>query len=185
MAEVLAQFSEPVRAADGSDYRAQACGAPNTDGLWEGWIEFFPLDGGKPIRSQRETTQPNRVDTEYWATGLSAVYLEGALSRALNPVVRKTPVPARAAFQAPTRAVEVAAESAGVNRDAILDPFAVYEHGESMLRQKLGAMAAWHLVNVVIAYRLSDEPIEVLNRMSAPALIETIVARVRQHASVR
>ena len=37
-----------------------------------------------PIATGRETTQPNRTDTEYWATGLSEVYLEGALQRAFD-----------------------------------------------------------------------------------------------------
>ena len=41
-----------------------------------------------PSDPSRETTQPNRRDTEYWATGLTYVYLEGALHRALNPLVR-------------------------------------------------------------------------------------------------
>jgi hypothetical protein len=58
------------------------------DGLWEGWIEFIPTDGGAPLRSRRETTQPNRDDAVYWATGLTPVYLEGALERALRPAVR-------------------------------------------------------------------------------------------------
>jgi hypothetical protein len=45
MAEVLAQFSDPLRTSDGSTYVAQACGGPNQQGLWEGWIEFVPLNG--------------------------------------------------------------------------------------------------------------------------------------------
>jgi hypothetical protein len=64
-------------------YEARAYGAAIDDVLWEGWVEFVPIDGGPPVRSPRETTQPNRVDTEYWASGLTAVYLEGALIRAL------------------------------------------------------------------------------------------------------
>ena len=59
--------------APGVAYRAQACGDAMPDGKWQGWIEFLPLDGTEPIRSGRETTQPNRTDTEYWATGLSTV----------------------------------------------------------------------------------------------------------------
>jgi len=51
--------------------------------MWEGWVEFDPVDGGPTIRTPRETTQPNRADAEYWATGLEPVYLEGALDRAL------------------------------------------------------------------------------------------------------
>jgi hypothetical protein len=101
MAEVLAQFPELLTTSDGSKYVAQACGAPNADRLWEGWIEFLPTDGGRPLRSSRETTQPNRTDAEYWATGLTAVYLEGALERALNPLVRKVVAPPRSVFNAP------------------------------------------------------------------------------------
>ena len=85
MAETLLQYQHPVIAPDGTPYEARACGGPMGDGgMWQGWIEFVPLAGGEPVRSPRETTQPNRVDTEYWATGVSAVYLEGALSRALT-----------------------------------------------------------------------------------------------------
>ena len=36
-----------------------------------------------PVQSPRETTQPNLTDLNYWATGLTPVYLEGALARAL------------------------------------------------------------------------------------------------------
>jgi hypothetical protein len=95
MAEVLARFSNHI--LDGAAaFRAQACGAPMSDGRWAAWIEFVPVDGGEPLRSPRETTQPNRTDAEYWATGLTTVYLEGALNRARNPIVRKrvaTPEP--------------------------------------------------------------------------------------------
>ena len=89
MAEVLVQFENSVAADDGTTYYAQACGAPMPDGLWEGWIEFAPADGGTPLRSPRETTQPNRNGAVYWATGLTPVYLAGALVRALNPIARK------------------------------------------------------------------------------------------------
>jgi hypothetical protein len=82
MAEVLLRFAQPLFIEDGPGYVAHACGEPRADGLWEGWIEFFPIDGGPPLRSPRETTQPNRMDAEYWATGLSRVYLEGAFDRA-------------------------------------------------------------------------------------------------------
>lgn len=84
MAEVLLQFADPVRDDDGRMYVARACGAEMPDQKWQGWIEFLPADGTGPVRTGRETTQPNRQDTEYWATGLSGVYLEGALHRALE-----------------------------------------------------------------------------------------------------
>jgi len=34
------------------------------------------------LTSGRETTQPNRKTLDYWAQGLSKVYLQGALARA-------------------------------------------------------------------------------------------------------
>jgi hypothetical protein len=87
VAEVLVEFEETVIAEDGTAYTARACGGEMPDGKWHGWIEFVPATGD-PIRSARETTQPNRRDTEYWATGLSHVYLQGSLKRTLNPTVR-------------------------------------------------------------------------------------------------
>ena len=90
MAEEFVQFAELVKTKDGTTYLARAYGAPMDHGLWEGWIEFTPAGrpgGGAALRSPRETTQPNRIDTLYWATGLTPVYLEGALERALNPFV--------------------------------------------------------------------------------------------------
>jgi hypothetical protein len=87
MAEILAEYSDVLVDGNGVRYHAHACGTPMLDGKWQGWLEFLPLDGGPPIRSGRETTQPNHTDTLYWATGLTRVYLEGALQRALNPLV--------------------------------------------------------------------------------------------------
>lgn len=84
MAEVLLDYEKPVIGDDGRRYAARACGREGDGGLWEGWIEFLPEDGSPVLRSERETTQPNRIDTEYWATGLRPVYLEGALHRALD-----------------------------------------------------------------------------------------------------
>ena len=84
MPEVLLQFSTPVAGPDGRLYEARAIGAETADGLWNGWIEFSAGDGGELVATDRETTQPNRTDTVYWATGLTHIYLEGALIRALD-----------------------------------------------------------------------------------------------------
>lgn len=175
MAEVLVEFSEPVTDADGITYAARACGSETETGMWHGWIEFVPLDGGDPIRSGRETTQPNRTDTLYWATGLTNVYLQGALERALKPLVRRPTRPAPVpAFDepAPNIAEPPLAES-------ILNPFSVYRKGESLLRRQLGALSIWHLVNIIRAYELSVLNTDELNAMSAPELIELIVLGVR------
>lgn len=88
MAEVLLEFRSLVFARDGQAYRVLACGAAARDGTkrWCGWIEFLPVAGGPPVRTARETTQPNRMCTAYWSTGLTPAYLEGALGRALKPM---------------------------------------------------------------------------------------------------
>ena len=178
MAEVLVEFSEPVVDEAGVRYLARACGGPmdNETERWQGWIEFVPLDGGEPLRSSRETTQPNRVDTLYWATGLTAVYLEGALNRTLKPLtLQPAPPPPRPAFDEPAPPVQVAPPAT----DSVLNPFSVYRKGEALLRQQLGALSAWHLVNIVRAYGLSALQEEDLARLSSPELIELIVQGVK------
>ena len=182
MAEVLAQFADSVTDGTGRQYRAQACGAPMPDGLWEGWIEFAPLDGAPAVRSPRETTQPNGRDAAYWASGLTAIYLEGALNRALNPIVRRPPSAAEPIFDGPAAGHMVSTPRPAVLVDAVLDPFSVFEKGEILLRKELGALSPWHLVNIIRAYGLSAEPIDVLNRLSGVALADIIVEAVR-HAS--
>jgi hypothetical protein len=177
MAEVFVEFPEPVVAKDGRAYIARACGAPANSTLWHGWLEFVPVDGGAPIRSSRETTQPNRVDTAYWATGLTPVYLEGALERALNPLTRiPADHPSESAFDGP--APEIA--PAPPTNEAVLNPFSVYRKGEAVLRSQLLALSAWHLINIIKAYDLSEQRLADLNATPAPVLAELIIAAVRQ-----
>jgi hypothetical protein len=82
MAELIQEFAEVVRDSHGGEYVASAFGEERVGGTWVGWLEFRPLGGGPALRTERETTQPDRGALEYWATGLEPVYLEGALARA-------------------------------------------------------------------------------------------------------
>lgn len=176
MAEVLVEYTDTVIADGGSRYIARACGAPVENGQWHGWLEFIDTDTNRAVRSGRETTQPNRADTLYWATGLTAVYLEGALQRALHPPVkaasRPAPVPAFDGPAPDTHTEPPVTES-------VLNPFSVYRKGETLLRKQLAAMSVWHLVNIIRDHQLSDRPAAVLNAMAAPDLIDLIVAAVR------
>jgi hypothetical protein len=45
---------------------------------------FVPADGSPPLATSRETTQSSRQALTYWAGGLAATYLEGALKRAVS-----------------------------------------------------------------------------------------------------
>jgi hypothetical protein len=182
VAEILSRFEGPLQGNDGRMYRAQACGALMPNGLWEGWVEFIPVDTGMPVRSPRETTQPNRTDAAYWASGLTPVYLEGALGRALRgPIVKHTPAgPAAPIFDRPAAAV--VGDTYRPVGGAILNPFAVYERGDVALRQKLRALSAPHLVNIIAAYGLSDESIAGLSHLSSETLIDIIAAAVASRA---
>jgi len=179
VAETLLQFQEHVSSPDGTIYEARACGAPMAGTTWQGWIEFIPVNGGDPLRSPRETTQPNRVDAIYWATGLTGVYLEGALRRALEqPLAVLVPPPQPSIFAGPAESTVVTPVDAAPT--SILDPFSVYEKGEALLRRQLAALSAWHLVNIALEYELTDLDVETLNRLPATELIELIVNGVRQ-----
>jgi hypothetical protein len=65
-------------------FRPRVYGEQQLDGVWGGWLIFFPLSGGPAIATARETTQPSLTALTDWATGLTPVYLEGALERALT-----------------------------------------------------------------------------------------------------
>jgi hypothetical protein len=184
MAETLLEFHTPIAGPDGTLYQARAVGSAMPGGTWQGWIEFVSLSGGESVRTARETTQPNRQDTIYWATGLTAIYLEGALSRALTPLaVRDAALAAPPLFDEPAPAPGHI--RSGETTDSVLDPFSVYEKGEALLRRQLGALSAWHLVNIIVDYELSDETRSALSRMPAAALIELIVNAVQASTRTR
>jgi hypothetical protein len=86
MTDVLVEFDTIVHDERGRGWMPRACTRIADDGLWEGWIEFVPTDSSlEPVRTGRETEQHDRDGALYWAEGLSRVYLEGALNRALAP----------------------------------------------------------------------------------------------------
>jgi hypothetical protein len=184
LAETLLQFQTPIHASADTAYIVRACGSVAPDRLWQAWLEFTPVDGGPTVRSGRETTQPTRADAVYWATGLSPVYLEGALRRALEgPVTRPVTLVDPPVFHGPAPTVvpdAVVAESLG---RAVLDPFSIFQKGEPLLRKQLAALSAWHLVNIVVEYELSEASREVLNRLSHASLVEIVVDGVREETA--
>jgi hypothetical protein len=83
MAELIHEHATPVRAPEGPVFVARTYGEKRSDGSWVGWLEFVPTEADVPtLRTERETSQPNRRALEYWSTGLEPVYLEGAFERA-------------------------------------------------------------------------------------------------------
>lgn len=183
MAEVFTEFEASVRDESGREYIARACGRECDDGHWEGWVEFVPLDGGLVVRSARETTQPNRVDTEYWATGLTPIYLEGALRRALEPVqVVERVIDTRPMYDAPAPDRPLVSVSAARTLRArpVLNPFEVYEQGEDILRGQLAALDAPRLRDIVRGFSLTSGDTTALMRLSAAELTDMIIDAVRR-----
>jgi hypothetical protein len=171
----------PLTLADGRVYTAQACGRVREDGMWEGWLEFVPHDRSVVLRSQRETTQPTLDDLEYWASGLTPVYLQGAFERALTPapVVVEAPL-IRSVYEEPAPAeVSVAGVPPEPEPDPVLNPFSAYAKGEDLLRRQLAALSSRHLRAITVAYELADPSDVDLDALTAPELIELIVGAVR------
>ena len=176
------QFTDPVE-LEGVPYLARACGAEAGDGHWHGWIEFTSVDDGEVVRSSRETTQPNREDTLYWATGLSLRLSRGLAAAHAQPAGGLAPrrtCPVRPRFDDPAPdAVEPPRPA-----ESILDPFSVYRKGEALLRRQLAALSEWHLINIIQAHGLSSQSQSELQSRSGDELAALIVEGVRQ-ASAR
>ena len=83
MAEVIQQYTPQFHDENNRAYVVRACAEVTAGGTWEGWLEFHPTDQtGAVLRTERETTQPDRAALEYWASGLEPLYFEGAFTRA-------------------------------------------------------------------------------------------------------
>jgi hypothetical protein len=83
MAELIHEHSIQVKGGDGTTYIVRIYAQERTDGTWEGWLEFHPTDERKQVlRTEQETSQPNRTAIEYWALGLEPIFLDGAFARA-------------------------------------------------------------------------------------------------------
>src|SRR5437667_2962686 len=77
MAEFIHEHSTRVKDEDGTAYVVRIYARQRTDGTWEGWLEFHPTDKRKSVlRTEQETSQPNRLAVEYWASGLEPIYLD-------------------------------------------------------------------------------------------------------------
>jgi hypothetical protein len=183
MAEVLASYDAPVIDPTGT-YRARAVGRPAENHMWEGWLEFVSIDDrATVIVGPVESRQPNRHDLLYWATGLTPVFLEGALHRAQNPLkvsVRPAEVPhsdAPAPRIVTTTRVEPGPEP-------VLDPFEIGSRSLSVLRQELSALNRPRLVNIIAAYAMNPRESD-LSWMSDAQLITFIVTATEARLAQR
>jgi len=83
MAELLREYPTLVGGVDDNAYVAQIWGHERDDNRWQVWLVFVPITRGRPRHTDRETTQSSRDAAKYWASGVTAVYLQGALTRSV------------------------------------------------------------------------------------------------------
>jgi hypothetical protein len=94
MVEMIQEDVVHVRTPNGDAHVPRTYGERQTDGVWEGWLEFDPISGnGLTLRTERETSQATREALEVWSSGLESVYFEGAFARAR--VISPSPLRAR------------------------------------------------------------------------------------------
>ena len=185
MAEILVKFDEPIAVPGGKAYFAQAVGNELEGGLWQGWLEFQAVDGeSDALASGRETTQPNRTNLEYWAQGLTAVYLEGALARAISLAEPPREIPLAEAdpslFAAPAnRGATQPSPARTATPRPILDPFQVYAQGEEILRRELTALSRDHVESIAIGYGIAASRALRVDQASKSDLIDAIVGAAR------
>jgi hypothetical protein len=180
MAEVLTSFSAPVGDHLGS-YFGRAVGRMAADDMWEGWIEFVPVDGGSDVLiSGIESRQPERQHLIYWATGLTPVYLEGALARARKPLTVRVPVIDEPVSDRPV-ARRVVVQRVIPKPEPVLDPFEIGERNLDILQQELNALNRPRLLNIISAYGMAGDAD--VTRMSDRELMWFIVAAVESHRS--
>lgn len=179
MAEVLVRFDAVLTAPDGRRFAPHACGRP-AGNVWEGWIEFVPIDGGAPLRTPRETDQPNRDDLMYWAQGLTHVYLDGALSRALKaPIAVEHARPLASHFDGP--APSIIHPPAPFTARPVLDPFSVAQQGEDILLRELSALDTPRIRDIVLGYGLATG--EQASAATREQLTAIVIAGVRRPLS--
>ncbi len=82
MAELIHQFSDPIRSKDGVPFVAQVWA--ESDDRWYAWLVFIAADG-RILRTARETSYESRDAVRAWAASLRPRALAVALSHAVPP----------------------------------------------------------------------------------------------------
>jgi hypothetical protein len=181
MDERIHTYAELVQDDGGVRYRAHVRGRERPDGTWEAWFEFEPVEPRLPtLHSARETTQPNRRDLDYWASGIEPVYLEGAISRAERIAAEEAAPVAGSGRSAPAAGTSVPPSSLSPPARPVLDPFKVFVQGEDILREELSALSTGHLRNILRAYQLAEEHRITDHVSDRVELAAMIVSGVRQ-----
>jgi hypothetical protein len=137
----------PVMSAQGRKYRPRAYGDRRADETWDGWLVFFPLDGGPAIASDLETTEPSFHAVTGWAANVSPTYLAEALDRALRIAERPLVLAdlARAEYEALVEAEQLETRAALERHAAEADEaaaLAARDDAQQLHRERLAAEEA-------------------------------------------
>jgi hypothetical protein len=79
---LIIELAQELQDSAGINYVIRVFGRERVDGRWEGFLEFVAVGAAIVLRTGTETTQSNREDLAYWASGLNTAYLQGAFARA-------------------------------------------------------------------------------------------------------
>jgi hypothetical protein len=176
MSETLLTFSQPVSDGSGT-YVVRAVGRQAPDRMWEGWLEFLPVNReGDAIIGSVESRQPEHEHLVYWATGLTPIYLEGALHRARAPLNVRVRAEGPPLSDAPAAKLRRTATE-HPRPEAVLDPFEIGARNLDLLRQELTALNRARLLNIIEAHDLNPAR-EDIAWMSTTQLIHFIVVAV-------
>ena len=145
MAELISELPYRVVSA-GTEFYVSVAGEQTADGIWEGWLEYVPLDDSDALVTPTETTQSTRGALQHWADVIDETYVQGAFARA---VAVTNAGPARLA------ATRFAA-AAGVRSDVgVPDPFVLLQSGREAMRDRLLALPRDMLLDVIAGFGLN------------------------------
>jgi len=164
MADVIADVDTTVTSPDGREYYVQVA-AEQVGAVWEGWLEFVPVDDSLDVLLTRtETTQPTRDDVLRWSTTLTPVFLEGAFKRAVRETSGRR---------------HIVRDFARIADDVLVpfDPFEVLPLGTHELRARLAVLERGELLAMIEQYGLNPAG-KSLARLTNSQLVTFIVTAV-------
>jgi hypothetical protein len=151
MSEMIADLPYRVIDTEGDEYYVSVAADVRTDGRWQAWLEYMPLDESDPLLTPIETTQQNRADIVRWAETLTETYVEGAFRRAVH-----APADVLAVLRDRMSVAEAAAEAAiEIDRGDVTDPFAMYQSGRPAMKARLSALPVGSLRQMIVDFGLN------------------------------
>jgi hypothetical protein len=174
MAEIVVSLPYTVVAPAGREYYVSVAGESRTDGEWEGWLEFVPLDESDALLTPTETTQSNRAALEHWAEALSETYVQGAFRRAVAATTDRVPPRVAARRSAPAAAINASVD--------LPDPFELFQQHPETMRSRLGAWPRATLLHIITGFDLNPAGKD-LSWLSDQQLVTFIVTAVEAQLS--